>query len=145
MNVSELPWDRASPDCREFVQWKRGENWLSTSPWSKLDHLAIAVLRKLLHPQPSQRLGIPGIRDHRWCTKRYSQSKGYFRLSAKTYLVPRAEPIGLNISIGNTLERLGFNCLKNCLQNGCFALLILYTYSLGICPTTIRGILRCLR
>lgn len=83
MYVSELPWDRASPDCREFVQWKRGENWLSVSPWSKLDHLAIAVLRKLLHPQPSQRLGIPGIRDHRWCTKRYSQSKGYYYPSPK--------------------------------------------------------------
>lgn len=79
MYIAELPWDRASPECQEFVQWKRGEmNWLSTSPWSKLDHLAIAVLRKILHPQPSQRLSIPGIRDHRWCTKRYSQSKGSY-------------------------------------------------------------------
>ncbi|XP_054263499.1 serine/threonine-protein kinase grp-like isoform X2 [Macrosteles quadrilineatus] len=75
MLAGELPWDKPVIKCREFDTWKNG-NYMSTTPWSKLDNLAITLLRKILHPQPSLRMTVDKIKQHRWCVKRHTQTKG---------------------------------------------------------------------
>jgi len=75
MLAGELPWDKPVGSCREYDTWKNG-NYMSITPWSKLDNLAITLLRKILHPQPSMRMSVDKIKQHRWYVKRHTQTKG---------------------------------------------------------------------
>lgn len=67
MLAGELPWDQPSTNCQEFVEWKENGKWMTKTPWSKLDTLAISLLRKILAPNPSNRLTLTKIIDHKWC------------------------------------------------------------------------------
>lgn len=69
----ELPWDQPTTSCAEFIAWK-SNNYQSRTPWSKLNTLAIALLRKILAVKPSERITLKNIMQHRWCTQKLSQS-----------------------------------------------------------------------
>ena len=48
MNLSELPWDEPTFNCREYIMWKDKEyKLLNSSPWVKIDTLALSLLRKV--------------------------------------------------------------------------------------------------
>lgn len=68
MLAGELPWDHPTVDCKEYMAWKDGKA-VHRTPWSKLDHLALSLIRKILVPLPSGRSSIKQIKAHRWCNK----------------------------------------------------------------------------
>ncbi|CAB3362593.1 Hypothetical predicted protein [Cloeon dipterum] len=67
MLTGELPWDMPNIECPEYVAWKNGNN--SLSPWTKIDNMALSLLRKILAPLPSNRITIEKIKEHRWMQK----------------------------------------------------------------------------
>lgn len=73
MLAGELPWDVPSTNCPEFVNWKENDNWANVTPWSKLDTLAISLLRKVLGTNPTYRMPLEKILDHKWCNMQFSE------------------------------------------------------------------------
>lgn len=71
MLAGELPWDQPSANCQEFVNWKENDRWTTKTPWSKLDTLAISLLRKVLSVQPAHRIHLDKILDHKWCNMQF--------------------------------------------------------------------------
>ncbi|XP_055858753.1 serine/threonine-protein kinase grp isoform X1 [Episyrphus balteatus] len=71
MLAGELPWDQPSANCQEFVNWKENDRWTTKTPWSKLDTLAISLLRKVLAVQPAHRINLDKILDHKWCNMQF--------------------------------------------------------------------------
>ncbi|KAI8128734.1 Serine/threonine-protein kinase grp [Lucilia cuprina] len=70
----ELPWDQPSIQCQEFINWKDNDRWSTQTPWSKLDTLAISLLRKVLATNPTYRLSLDKILDHKWCNMQFIDS-----------------------------------------------------------------------
>ena len=64
---SELPWDQPSLGCREYIVWK-DNRYATITPWSKLDTLSLAFIRKILVPNPEKRLLLDKIKLHKWCS-----------------------------------------------------------------------------
>lgn len=62
----ELPWDQPTSNCAEFLAWKENK-YTTLTPWSKLDSIAIAFLRKILAFNPVDRITLDKIQQHRWC------------------------------------------------------------------------------
>lgn len=75
MLAGELPWDKPTNQCDQFARWKNGR-YVQDTPWIKIDNLALAFIRKILMPIPSNRYTISQIKTHRWCTKRFTKHKG---------------------------------------------------------------------
>ncbi|KAG8227277.1 hypothetical protein J437_LFUL012191 [Ladona fulva] len=69
MLAGELPWDKPTSDCSEFRDWKAGK--YTQSPWSKLDNMALSLVRRMLVPHPSSRFTLTQIWNHRWYQKRF--------------------------------------------------------------------------
>ena len=76
MLAGELPWDRPSPECPHYTSWK--ECQITRLPWTKIDTLALSLLRKVLMPLPGKRYTIQQIKNHNWFLKR-------FKVSSKLY------------------------------------------------------------
>ncbi|XP_058060683.1 serine/threonine-protein kinase grp isoform X2 [Anopheles bellator] len=66
MLAGELPWNQPSSGCAEYLCWKDNKYTTST-PWCKLDTLTLSLLRKILVPNPAQRLTLDKLQDHKWC------------------------------------------------------------------------------
>lgn len=62
----ELPWDQPTSNCAEFLAWKENK-YMTLTPWTKLDSLAIALLRKVLAVTPTDRITLDKLQQHRWC------------------------------------------------------------------------------
>lgn len=73
MLAGELPWDKPSFNNKDFIAWKEG-HYVSKTPWSKLDNLALSLIRRILVPLPSSRYTIAKIKKHRWYCKRVQKS-----------------------------------------------------------------------
>ncbi|KAM8715693.1 hypothetical protein ACLKA7_002700 [Drosophila subpalustris] len=73
MLAGELPWDQPSASCIEFINWKDNDRWQTQTPWSKLDTLAISLLRKVLASSPGTRLTLEKILDHKWCNMQFAE------------------------------------------------------------------------
>ncbi|KAK9507435.1 hypothetical protein O3M35_007288 [Rhynocoris fuscipes] len=71
MLAGELPWDCAEDSCTDYRRWKIG-TYTRTTPWSKVDTLSLALLRRVLAHLPSARYTIQQIRAHRWFNTDYS-------------------------------------------------------------------------
>jgi len=71
---SELPWDQPSTNCTEFTNWRDNDHWQLQTPWSKLDTLAISLLRKLLATSPGTRLTLEKTLDHKWCNMQFADN-----------------------------------------------------------------------
>ena len=76
VSILELPWDQPTLECAEYMAWKDGKALLLT-PWSKLDHLALSLVRKMLVPLPSGRSKIREIIAHRWSKKHFDKLGKY--------------------------------------------------------------------
>ncbi|XP_019700413.1 serine/threonine-protein kinase grp isoform X3 [Harpegnathos saltator] len=61
----ELPWDKASAECPEYVAWKNGK-YMSLTPWKKLDNTSLSLIKNILADSPSARYKIADIKQHRW-------------------------------------------------------------------------------
>lgn len=44
------------------------------TPWSKLDTILLSLLRKMLSPNPTNRLTLQEVRDHKWILIQFSSS-----------------------------------------------------------------------
>lgn len=44
------------------------------TPWSKLDTILLSLLRKMLSPNPTNRLTLQKVRDHKWILMQFSSS-----------------------------------------------------------------------
>ncbi|XP_055638346.1 serine/threonine-protein kinase grp [Toxorhynchites rutilus septentrionalis] len=75
MLAGELPWDQPSSACQEYLCWKEN-NYTTGTPWSKLDTLTLSLLRKILVPNPSQRLTLDKIQEHKWCQTQFNHNNG---------------------------------------------------------------------
>lgn len=73
-----MPWDQPSSGCTEYVQWKSNEHWTTKTPWSKIDTLALSLLRKVLEPTSSKRILLEKIIDHKWCHLQFNSTTGNF-------------------------------------------------------------------
>lgn len=46
--ITELPWDEPTFSCPEYTAWKDKDCRLfTTTPWTKIDNLALSLLRKV--------------------------------------------------------------------------------------------------
>ncbi|XP_055709978.1 serine/threonine-protein kinase grp isoform X2 [Phlebotomus papatasi] len=72
--AGELPWDKPTTSCKDFLMWKENTTWTSITPWKKLSTLQLSLLRKILAIQPNERLTIQQILDHKWCNLRFSST-----------------------------------------------------------------------
>ncbi|XP_039285186.1 serine/threonine-protein kinase grp [Nilaparvata lugens] len=73
MLCGELPWDKPSLKSKDFIAWKDG-HYVSKTPWSKLNNVALSLIRRILVPLPSSRYTIAKIKNHRWYCKRLQKS-----------------------------------------------------------------------
>ncbi|BFF95959.1 serine/threonine-protein kinase grp [Drosophila madeirensis] len=80
MLAGELPWDQPSAGCPEFINWKDNDRWQTQTPWSKLDTLAISLLRKVLASSPGTRLTLEKILDHKWSNMQFAEHDRSFDL-----------------------------------------------------------------
>lgn len=48
LRLTELPWDEPTFSCTEYTAWKDKDCRLfTTTPWTKIDNLALSLLRKV--------------------------------------------------------------------------------------------------
>ncbi|CAD5112859.1 DgyrCDS2070 [Dimorphilus gyrociliatus] len=62
--AGELPWDEPTDKCRDYVQWKAFE--FTITPWSKINNLALSLLKNMLQENVQQRATIDFIKRHAW-------------------------------------------------------------------------------
>eukprot|EP00112_Aurelia_sp_Birch-Aquarium-sp1_P000782 Seg1076.8 transcript_id=Seg1076.8/GoldUCD/mRNA.D3Y31 product="Serine/threonine-protein kinase Chk1" protein_id=Seg1076.8/GoldUCD/D3Y31 len=73
MLAGELPWDEPSDRCKEYIDWK--ENRSYNTPWTKIDTIPLALLKKILQPNPEKRYTIAQIRKDKWFMRSFSTLK----------------------------------------------------------------------
>ena len=71
--AGELPWDKPTYDCKEYVSWKDCK--ITMSPWCKIDNLALSLLRKILVENTTRRATVEVIRNHQWFNKNFLKGK----------------------------------------------------------------------
>uniref|UniRef100_A0A8C6S478 non-specific serine/threonine protein kinase n=1 Tax=Neogobius melanostomus TaxID=47308 RepID=A0A8C6S478_9GOBI len=64
MLAGELPWDQPSESCQEYSDWLQKNTYLP--PWKKIQPMLLALLGKLLLPEPDKRISISDIKNDRW-------------------------------------------------------------------------------
>lgn len=69
MLAGELPWDKPVIENRDFYNWMQNDYYQRT-PWCKLDNSVLALLRKLLAIDPSQRFTIKQIKSSAWFSRK---------------------------------------------------------------------------
>lgn len=69
----ELPWDRPSADCEEYIAWKKGD-YMNRTPWFKLDTVPLSLIKIILNHLPSARPTPQQIAEHRWLKTPLKQS-----------------------------------------------------------------------
>lgn len=75
--AGELPWDEPTFTCPEYTAWKDKDCKLfTTTPWTKIDNLALSLLRKVLSTVQRHRATIPQIKGHQWFTKNFQKISG---------------------------------------------------------------------
>ncbi|XP_042222860.1 serine/threonine-protein kinase grp-like [Homarus americanus] len=75
--AGELPWDEPTFSCPEYTAWKDKDCHLfTTTPWTKIDNLALSLLRKVLNTVPRHRATISQVKVHQWFTKNFHKITG---------------------------------------------------------------------
>jgi len=75
--AGELPWDEPTFTCPEYTAWKDKDCKLfTTTPWTKIDNLALSLLRKVLSTVQRHRATILQIKNHQWFTKNFLKNSG---------------------------------------------------------------------
>ncbi|XP_033758594.1 serine/threonine-protein kinase Chk1-like [Pecten maximus] len=70
--AGELPWDEPNYGCQEYSDWK--DCRITVPPWSKIDNLALSLLRKLLVENASKRFTVRQIKGHQWFNKNFNKT-----------------------------------------------------------------------
>lgn len=65
--ITELPWDEPTTGCSEYVKWKSDNSWMTLTPWSKMETIALSLLRRILEPNSAKRITVSQIIEHKWC------------------------------------------------------------------------------
>ncbi|XP_014667982.1 PREDICTED: serine/threonine-protein kinase Chk1-like isoform X2 [Priapulus caudatus] len=97
--AGELPWDQPHYDNKEYYDWK--ECNITLTPWSKINNLALSLLRKILLPNVEKRASIEQIQNHVWFTKKFN--KDVSNLSS-TIATSKRKCSNLNLSPSPTKE-----------------------------------------
>lgn len=84
MLSGELPWDEPTDRCEEYLSWIN-EDYLLTTPWSKLENSAISLAKKILCPIPKMRSHIEQILRHPWMLKSFNDKDLYVHVSNKKH------------------------------------------------------------
>ncbi|XP_055337428.1 serine/threonine-protein kinase Chk1-like [Paramacrobiotus metropolitanus] len=71
MVSGELPWEAANVEHEAYCSWKMAS--LTLSPWNKMPTECIAILRKMLDPQPTARATIDDIRNNHWYKRGFTE------------------------------------------------------------------------
>ncbi|XP_076040324.1 serine/threonine-protein kinase grp isoform X2 [Oratosquilla oratoria] len=75
--AGELPWDEPTFTCPEFTAWKeKSSSLFSNTPWSKIENLALSLLRKVLNPNPGYRASASVVKQQQWYTKNFHKTSG---------------------------------------------------------------------
>lgn len=64
MLAGELPWDKPSSECEDFVLWVN--NNYQRSPWCKIENTALSLIRNILDYDPAKRFSIKQIKSSTW-------------------------------------------------------------------------------
>lgn len=109
----ELPWDQPTTNCAEFIAWT-SNNYQSRTPWSKLNTLAISLLRKVMAIKPGDRITLKNIMQHRWCMQKFSQSAADEHDVTDSVESARAKRLSSNQNLmgSNTDDSLSRMCLS---------------------------------
>lgn len=74
IRFAELPWDKPATDSNPYVKWKSNDRWTTIMPWRKVDTLALSLLRKILDPNPTKRVTLEAVVEHKWCNMIFENS-----------------------------------------------------------------------
>ncbi|XP_027236831.1 serine/threonine-protein kinase grp [Penaeus vannamei] len=92
--AGELPWDEPTFSCPEYTAWKdRDCRLFTTTPWTKVDNLALSLLRKVLNTVPRHRATVPQVKAHQWFTKNYHKSSGFGRSVSNDSMTPTTKRV----------------------------------------------------
>lgn len=64
-NSSELPWDQPSQQSSEYARWVK-DDYLTITPWKKMDNQALSLAKKILNPDAKERLSVEKIICQPW-------------------------------------------------------------------------------
>ncbi|XP_069951316.1 serine/threonine-protein kinase grp isoform X1 [Cherax quadricarinatus] len=88
--AGELPWDEPTFSCPEYTSWKDKDCRLfTTTPWTKIDNLALSLLRKVLNTVPRHRATISQVKNHQWFTKNFQKNSGFVQNVCTESMTPR--------------------------------------------------------
>lgn len=91
--AGELPWDEPTFSCPEYTAWKdRDCRLFTTTPWTKVDNLALSLLRKILNTVPRHRATVSQVKTHQWFTKNYHKS-GFSRTASSDSMTPTTKRV----------------------------------------------------
>lgn len=68
--LTELPWDEATKHSNEYTQWLM-DDYITVTPWKKMDNRALSLAKKILNPEPKDRLTVDKIMCQPWMQTRY--------------------------------------------------------------------------
>lgn len=66
----ELPWDEPTRNSKEYTQWYM-DDYITITPWKKMDNRALSLAKKILNPEPKNRLTIEKIICQPWVQTLY--------------------------------------------------------------------------
>ncbi|CAI9737668.1 serine/threonine-protein kinase Chk1-like [Octopus vulgaris] len=72
MLAGELPWDEPSNECCEYSDWVKCCSL--SSPWNKIENMALSLLRKILIENSKKRYTVPQMKKNQWFSKNLRKS-----------------------------------------------------------------------
>ncbi|MPC08361.1 Serine/threonine-protein kinase Chk1 [Portunus trituberculatus] len=101
--VPELPWDEPTFSCTEYTAWKDKDCRLfTTTPWTKIDNLALSLLRKVLNTVPKHRATINQIKSHQWVTKNFNKNTELMQNATSESMTPSHKRICSEVEQANS-------------------------------------------
>lgn len=101
--AGELPWDEPTFSCPDYTSWKDKDCRLfTTTPWTKIDNLALSLLRKVLNTVPKHRATINQVMTHQWFTKNFHKTTGFMRSGSNESMTPTSKRICSELERANS-------------------------------------------
>ncbi|XP_045109196.1 serine/threonine-protein kinase grp-like isoform X1 [Portunus trituberculatus] len=101
--AGELPWDEPTFSCTEYTAWKDKDCRLfTTTPWTKIDNLALSLLRKVLNTVPKHRATINQIKSHQWVTKNFNKNTELMQNATSESMTPSHKRICSEVEQANS-------------------------------------------